>query len=184
MSSIKSVAGAVFSSDRSAVLLILRRDVPVWVLPGGGIDEGETAETAVVREILEETGFQVKIDAVVGTYWPMNRLAKPTRLFRLTPTGGEARLSEETNGVRFFPLSALPPLPPPYGEWIREAAAEGPPIERSLTSVNYRTLLFYFCRHPILVARFLLARLGLPMNTARSCFPDQGHADAPSSEDR
>jgi len=56
----KSVIGVVFSPDEKQVLLTKRRDVPVWVLPGGGIERNENPEDAIVREILEETGFHVK----------------------------------------------------------------------------------------------------------------------------
>ena len=45
----ESIAAAVFSSDLQSILLIQRRDVPVWVLPGGGIEPNETAEEAIVR---------------------------------------------------------------------------------------------------------------------------------------
>jgi 8-oxo-dGTP pyrophosphatase MutT (NUDIX family) len=32
-------------------------DVGLWIVPGGGVDNGETLEQAVLREIEEETGF-------------------------------------------------------------------------------------------------------------------------------
>lgn len=32
-----------------------------WTFPGGGVNEGETLEQAVVREVKEETGLDVKV---------------------------------------------------------------------------------------------------------------------------
>src|SRR5882672_2254732 len=87
----ESVAGIVFSLDRSQVLLILRRDVPVWVLPGGGIDAGESPEDASIREILEETGLSVKVDRLVGHYTPVNRLTKRTNLYECSAVSGNLR---------------------------------------------------------------------------------------------
>lgn len=161
----KSVAGIIFSSDRTSVLLILRRDVPVWVLPGGGVEATELPQMAITREILEETGFTVKVDRLVGQYFPINRLAKHTHLYECTIVGGEARVSDETKGVRFFPLNQLPPLPPPYLEWIQDATLNMAPIEKKLHSVNYFTLGKNFLLHPLLVIRFLLARMGFTINS-------------------
>jgi 8-oxo-dGTP diphosphatase len=35
-------------------------------LPGGGQEAGETAERATLREVMEETGLQVKIETMIG----------------------------------------------------------------------------------------------------------------------
>lgn len=162
----ESVAGVVFSGNRNQVLLIKRRDVPVWVLPGGGIDAGEDPENAVVREILEETGFRVKIVRKSGFYLPINRLARPTLLYECAIESGSAALSSETRSVSFFPYKELPPMPPPYLEWIEDAfAAIEPPPTKTLDCVNYRATLKLLFLHPILMLRFFLARLGFPINT-------------------
>lgn len=161
----KSVAGILFSPDRLKVLLIKRRDVPVWVLPGGGIDLNESPQLAVEREILEETGFTVKACRLVGDYIPINRLAKRTHLFECTKISGSPRISDETKDVRFFELNQLPPLPPPYQEWIEDSLLNLSPVKKNLTSVNYRNLLKNTILHPILVTRFLLARIGLTINS-------------------
>lgn len=162
----ESVAGVVFFDNRTQVLLIQRRDVPVWVLPGGGIENDESPETAIVREILEETGFHVKVVRKSGFYLPINRLARPTLLYECKIEGGSATLSSETRSVGFFPCAKLPPMPPPYPDWVKDAtiAIDPPPIKK-LDSLHYGTALKLFLLHPILVFRFLLARLGFPINT-------------------
>ena len=59
----------LFKNDkRQEVFLIYRSDSPFWNLPGGGIEKGETAEEAVVRETFEETGFTIKLIKQLGTY--------------------------------------------------------------------------------------------------------------------
>ncbi len=161
----ESVAALLFTPDRTEVLLVQRRDVPVWVLPGGGIELGERAEQAALREMFEETGFQVNIERLVGTYTPINKLAKCTLVYEVTLVGGKQMLTDETRDIRFFPLNALPPLPPPYAEWVADGCAGGPPVTKVLSSVNYQTLMKYTLSHPVLVLRFLLARMGIPINT-------------------
>lgn len=161
----KSVAGAIFSPSRDAILLIKRRDVPVWVLPGGGIDPEESSEAAIVREILEETGFTVKIDRLVADYIPLNRLAKRTHLFECSILNGEAQITDETRGIQFFSLKKLPSLPPPYADWIEDAKKDLPPTQKNLVNVTYFSLIKNLILHPILVIRFLLSRIGFSINS-------------------
>jgi 8-oxo-dGTP pyrophosphatase MutT (NUDIX family) len=162
----KSVAVAIFSHDRKKVLLIKRRDVPVWVLPGGGIEVGESPEKAAIREVEEETGFQVTIKGLVGEYLPINRLSRHTYLFECAIAGGRAVTGKETKDLAFFAPDNLPKfLPPPYQEWIFDAhSLSAHPFKKELKSVNYKTFCKYLILHPLLVMRFLLARCNLHIN--------------------
>jgi 8-oxo-dGTP pyrophosphatase MutT (NUDIX family) len=59
-------AVAVIVNKNNKILLLKRVDDPKiwqpnkWALAGGGIDKGETPQQAVEREILEETGLEIK----------------------------------------------------------------------------------------------------------------------------
>lgn len=53
------------------VLLVRRRMAPEagkWALPGGFMDAGEMPEPALRRELQEETGLEVEIGALLGSF--------------------------------------------------------------------------------------------------------------------
>lgn len=55
--------------DAAARLLLVRRvDTGDWELPGGRVDPGESAVTALVREVAEESGLVVDVQGVSGLY--------------------------------------------------------------------------------------------------------------------
>jgi 8-oxo-dGTP diphosphatase len=58
--------------DEKQRILLTRRSIPPffgqWVMPGGKIDHGESIECALLREVKEEVGLQVKIDQLVDIY--------------------------------------------------------------------------------------------------------------------
>ena len=162
----QAVYGIVFNEPRTEVLLIQRRDIPVWVLPGGGLDKGESPEAGALREVGEETGFQAVIVKKVAEYLPVNKMTQLSHLFECKITGGCAKTGAETKAVRFFPLNALPKLlPPPYEGWIRDAAANEPALLRKkIEGVSYLVLIKLFVQHPVLVGRYLLTKLGIHLN--------------------
>ncbi|RRN64196.1 NUDIX domain-containing protein [Caulobacter sp. 602-1] len=49
---------AVVTDETGKVLLIQHTYIKGWYLPGGGVERGETAEIAVVRELQEEAGVR------------------------------------------------------------------------------------------------------------------------------
>lgn len=162
----QAVVGIVFTSDRSQVLLIQRRDIPVWVLPGGGIETEESPEEAVCRELLEETGYTVKVKRKVAEYQPVNSMTQYTHFFECTIASGKPTTGPETKNVTFFPLTALPKLlPPPYGGWIADAQAnQKEVIVKKIEGVSYAVLLKLLVCHPILVFRYLLTKVGIHLN--------------------
>jgi 8-oxo-dGTP diphosphatase len=158
-----SVACIVFKN--STVLLIKRRDIPVWVLPGGGIDPGESPEKAALREMEEETGCKAEIVRKIAEYTPLNRLAKFTHFYEMRLVEGELKTGAETTALQFFPLDQLPLLPPPYEHWIKDAAERRPEvIKKNVEGVSYGVLLKLLIQHPILVGRFLLTKMGIHIN--------------------
>ncbi len=51
------------------ILIIQRRNAPEgWALPGGFVDVGETVEQAALREGLEETSLELKLEVLLGVY--------------------------------------------------------------------------------------------------------------------
>ena len=63
---IVGVGAVVLDGDR--VLLVKRARAPLkgeWNLPGGAVELGETLESALVREVLEETGLDIVVGPVV-----------------------------------------------------------------------------------------------------------------------
>jgi ADP-ribose pyrophosphatase YjhB (NUDIX family) len=108
------VRGAAFRDDR--VLLVREITDGKWTLPGGWADVNQTPSHCVVREIAEESGFEARALklAAVHDYQTRNHLHHKDSIYKLMficeIVGGEARPSDETSEVGFFPLDNLPPL--------------------------------------------------------------------------
>jgi ADP-ribose pyrophosphatase YjhB (NUDIX family) len=108
------VRGAVIRDGK--ILLVQERSDERWCMPGGWADVGEIPSAMVVREVWEESGFEVVPRKIVGVY-DANRSGRPMEfyhaykiVFLCEIIGGEARPSNETLAAAFFSFDDLPPL--------------------------------------------------------------------------
>jgi ADP-ribose pyrophosphatase YjhB (NUDIX family) len=107
------VRGAVVRDGK--ILLVQEIADDKWAMPGGWADIGDMPSAMVEREVLEESGFEVRAVKVIAVYdanrtEPMEFFHAYKIIFLCEILGGEARISHETLAVRFFGLDELPEL--------------------------------------------------------------------------
>ena len=107
------VRGAVFRDGK--ILLVQERADNNWAMPGGWADIGDLPSAMVEREVLEESGLQVRAAKVIALYdanrvEPMEFFHAYKIIFLCELLGGELRTNHETLAVDFFDPAKLPPL--------------------------------------------------------------------------
>ncbi|WP_448330127.1 NUDIX domain-containing protein [Streptomyces sp. DSM 41534] len=121
--SLVPAASVVVLDDAGRILLQRRRDNDMWALPGGAMHIGESLPECAIRETREETGFDVEITGIVGTYTNPHHVfayddgevrQEFSICFLARPVAGQLAVSEESTDVRWFEpgeVDALPMVP-------------------------------------------------------------------------
>ncbi|WP_293173949.1 NUDIX hydrolase [Oceanithermus sp.] len=105
-------AGGVLLDDGCRVLLIRTTNLkgePVWTLPKGLIEPGETPEQAALREVREETGYAAEIVRALepSTYWFVRdgrKVKKRVDWFLMRPLGKVGEHDHEVETAAWFTL--------------------------------------------------------------------------------
>jgi 8-oxo-dGTP pyrophosphatase MutT (NUDIX family) len=102
-------AGGLVVDEHRNVLLIRARDLrnrPVWTLPKGALNEGESAEAAALREVREETGYRCEVvrELEPVTYWFQRegrRIRKTVHWYLMRPLDKVGEHDHEVDEVRW-----------------------------------------------------------------------------------
>ena len=108
------VRGVVFQEDK---ILLVREiaDAGRWTLPGGWADVNDTPTQAVVREILEESGFETQVVKLLAVYDRERQQHTPSfpysvykLFFQCQITGGQPLINHEVSEIAFFSEAQIP----------------------------------------------------------------------------
>jgi 8-oxo-dGTP pyrophosphatase MutT (NUDIX family) len=109
-----SCGGVVIRRSDAGVEICLGKRVrerdATWTLPKGTPSDDETIEQTALREVSEETGLEVRIDAPVGAieyFFTQSgtRIHKTVHFFLMEPVGGSLENHDhEFDEVRWIPI--------------------------------------------------------------------------------
>jgi 8-oxo-dGTP pyrophosphatase MutT (NUDIX family) len=97
------------NDGRTEIALVHRRRPPLWALPKGTPDAGETREETALRETREETGLRVELEGPIGEISYVfvrgrTRFHKTVHFFLMRAVGGDlADHDHEFDEVGWFP---------------------------------------------------------------------------------
>ena len=107
------VAAGGYVFDGKGNILLVKTYNRGWDCAGGQVEEGETLEEGVLREIMEESGVLARVARLAGVYsnvgrhkWGDTDIDVPTKVmfdFICEYVSGDPRPSEETSEVMWVP---------------------------------------------------------------------------------
>jgi ADP-ribose pyrophosphatase YjhB (NUDIX family) len=123
---------AVILDEENRMLLVKQHheDKDIWMVPGGGIEEGENSAEAAVREVKEETGLDIEVGRLL---WHAEEASERgqrfVNFFMARIRGGELALGADPEfdedhqvlrEVKFMSREEVEQIPILYPEGLRK----------------------------------------------------------------
>ena len=106
--SLRPAVSAFIQDEHGRILMIHRTDNNKYSIPGGQQDVGETLTQPAIREVREETGYEIEVVDLIGIYSDPAHVIEYTNgeirqefsiCFRGNLLGGKLQTSSESNEV-------------------------------------------------------------------------------------
>ncbi|MEO0584336.1 MAG: NUDIX domain-containing protein [Bacteroidota bacterium] len=134
-----------YQADVGISLLLIKRRYPPfegqWALPGGFVEEGESLEAAVHRELTEETGISINYLEQLYTFGqperdPRRRVVSVAYFALVRPEAFELYAQTDATDAQWYLLDDLPEMAFDHDKIIEKA------IERLKAKVTYEPIGF------------------------------------------
>lgn len=97
--------GDLADLDSVEVAVIHRPSYDDWSLAKGKVDPGESLPTTATREILEETGFEIRLGKLLGKVtYPVGDRTKVVYYWTAKVLGGQFVPNDEVDEIRWLPI--------------------------------------------------------------------------------
>lgn len=98
--------GDLADAESVEVACIHRPHYDDWSLAKGKLDPGESLIATAVREIKEETGYDIRLGKLIGkTVYPVKNTTKVVYYWTGEVTGGEFEPNDEVDEIRWLPIA-------------------------------------------------------------------------------
>jgi 8-oxo-dGTP diphosphatase len=119
------LAVRVLLADQDGKILILKRSTDSktnpgkWELPGGKVDQGESFDHALIREVYEETNLKISLEHVVGASEQNLHIIRAVHIIMSGKiVEGELNLSAEHEGYAWVTIETLPDYE--LADWLQD----------------------------------------------------------------